>query len=165
MTRFGYWVESTVSRFAAMSRVARVRMVGFGLTVLAILAFAATMMRAELVQAVTGWTMDFGVHQVHDQMLFAFLWITLIIPIALMVYRPTRRVNATGDRPGAPGSEPPVTDPKDGCVLSASVPTADVLDAGDEGDGPDHQQGAPNRSDARRDGGIGDREDAQVGSR
>jgi hypothetical protein len=74
--------------------VAKVRFAAFTLVVLGILALAGLMMPNELAMAYTSWFEDFGVHQVHDQMIFAFLWIALIIPAALLLYHPTGRVNA-----------------------------------------------------------------------
>lgn len=86
--------EARVSRLGALSTAAKVRFAAFTLVVLGILAFAGLAMPNELAMAYTSWFVDFGVHQVHDQMLFAFLWITLVVPVALMLYHPTGRVNA-----------------------------------------------------------------------
>lgn len=86
--------ESSVSRLESLSTAAKVRFAAFTLVALGILAFAGLAMPNELAMAYTSWFEDFGTHQVHDQMLFAFIWLTLIIPVALMLYHPTDRVNA-----------------------------------------------------------------------
>lgn len=57
------------------------------------LALAALMMRAELLLAFTGWFEDLGVHQVHDMTIFGLLWVTIVVPMVLALYRPARRVN------------------------------------------------------------------------
>lgn len=59
----------------------------------ATLALAAVMMRSELAMAFTGWTTNLGTHQVHDLTLFSMLWIALVAPLALLLYRPVGRVN------------------------------------------------------------------------
>lgn len=86
--------EPRLSRLESLSTAAKVRFAAFTLVALGILAFAGLAMPNELAMAYTSWFEDFGVHQIHDQMLFAFIWLTLIIPVALMLYHPTERVNA-----------------------------------------------------------------------
>lgn len=86
--------EPTVSRLESLSTVAKVRFAAVTLVASGILALAGLMMPNELAMVYTGWFENFGVHQVHDQMLFAFIWIALIVPVALMLYHPTDRVNA-----------------------------------------------------------------------
>lgn len=81
------------TRFRELTTVGRARYVAFTAVVLASLGFVAVMIPAELALAVTGWFVDFGVHQVHDQMIFAFIWVALVVPMALLLHRPTRRVN------------------------------------------------------------------------
>lgn len=85
--------EATAHRFGSLSATGKARFAAFTLTALAAITVAALMMRTELAMIYTGWFMDFGIHQVHDQLLFSFLWIALIIPFALLLYRPTDRVN------------------------------------------------------------------------
>jgi hypothetical protein len=51
------------------------------------------MLNAELMLGITGWVADLGIHQVHDMTIFGLLWFALVIPLALLLYRPARRVN------------------------------------------------------------------------
>lgn len=59
----------------------------------ATLVLAGVMMRGELVLAFTGWFENLGPHQVHDMTIFGMLWLALVFPMALTLYRPVRRVN------------------------------------------------------------------------
>lgn len=77
----------------AETTLSRVRRGAFALVVLATLALAGVMMRAELLLALTGWTANLGTHQIHDLTIFSMLWIALLAPMALLLYRPLRRVN------------------------------------------------------------------------
>lgn len=81
------------SGLESLSTAGKARFAAFTLVALGALVVAAAMMRGELALAYTGWFQDFGVHQVHDQLLFTFLWIALVIPFALLCYHPTGRVN------------------------------------------------------------------------
>lgn len=75
------------------STMQRARQVGFALVAVATLGLAAVMMRAELLMAFTGWTEDLGIHQIHDLTIFSLLWIGVLAPMALALYRPKARVN------------------------------------------------------------------------
>lgn len=84
---------TTASRLGSLSTAGKARFGAFTLVVLGALVVAGAMMRSELAMVYTGWFQDFGVHQVHDQLLFTFLWIALVVPFALLLYHPTDRVN------------------------------------------------------------------------
>lgn len=71
----------------------RLRLGAFYLTTAATLVLAVVMMGRELLLAFTGWFVDLGIHQVHDLTIFALLWIALLAPMALLLYRPRSRVN------------------------------------------------------------------------
>lgn len=77
----------------SLSAAGKARFGAFTLVALGALVVAGAMMRGELAMVYTGWFQDFGVHQVHDQLLFTFLWIALVVPFALLLYHPTGRVN------------------------------------------------------------------------
>lgn len=85
--------ETPIARLESMSTRSKARFAAFTLVVLLGLALAGLMLRAELVMAATGWTQDLGIHQLHDQLIFAFLWLALVVPLALLLYHPTDRVN------------------------------------------------------------------------
>jgi hypothetical protein len=72
----------------------KARRLAFSVVAVATLVLAAVMMRGELVLAFTGWTQDLGMHQVHDMTIFGMLWIALLLPMALALYRPAQRVNS-----------------------------------------------------------------------
>lgn len=84
---------AAASGLESLSTAGKARFGAFTLVALGALVVAGAMMRNELALAYTGWFQDFGVHQVHDQLLFTFLWIALVIPFALLLYHPTGRVN------------------------------------------------------------------------
>lgn len=69
------------------------RLGAFSLVAVATLVLAAVMMRGELLLAFTGWFENLGIHQVHDMTIFGMLWIALLLPMALALYRPVGRVN------------------------------------------------------------------------
>jgi hypothetical protein len=71
----------------------RIRLGALYLATAATLVLAVLMMGRELSLAFTGWYVDLGIHQVHDLTLFAMLWIALLAPMALLLYRPRSRVN------------------------------------------------------------------------
>lgn len=86
--------ESSSSRFGALSTVGKVRFVAFTLAVLALLALNVVMTPPEVLAAsFVGWFGDPGVHQVHDMTVAALLWTAIVVPAALLLYHPTRRVN------------------------------------------------------------------------
>lgn len=70
------------------------RRVAFSLVAVATLVLAWTTIRGELALAVTGWTAAPDVHRVHDLTIFGTLWVVLVVPMALALYRPDDRVNA-----------------------------------------------------------------------
>lgn len=78
---------------ASVSTISRIKRVAFSLVAVGTLALAGVMLGGDLLMAFTGWVMDLGVHQVHDLILFTTLWIAVLIPMALLLYRPTDRVN------------------------------------------------------------------------
>lgn len=71
----------------------RLRLGAFYLATAATVVLALVMMTQELTMAFTGWFADLGIHQVHDLTLFSLLWIALLAPMALLLYRPRSRVN------------------------------------------------------------------------
>jgi membrane-bound metal-dependent hydrolase YbcI (DUF457 family) len=82
------------ARIGARSTVGRLRTAGFALAVLGLLALNLAMTPpAVLTAAATGWVQDLGSHQVHDMTVAAGLWIALVVPLVLLLYRPRERVN------------------------------------------------------------------------
>lgn len=71
----------------------KLRLGAFYLTAIATLVLAGLMLGEFLAMAFTGWVTDFGTHQVHDLTVFPLLWIALVVPMVLMLYRPASRVN------------------------------------------------------------------------
>lgn len=82
--------ESNVE--AEQSTRSKLRRAAFSLVALATLVLAGVMLGGELLLAFTGWTTDLGVHQVHDMVIFPMLWLTVLVPAAILLYRPARRV-------------------------------------------------------------------------
>lgn len=64
----------------------------FGATALS-LGVVLAMTYNELLMAFTAWFADLGIHQIHDLTLFSMLWLAVVLPLALLLYRPLRRVN------------------------------------------------------------------------
>jgi hypothetical protein len=81
-------------RFRSLDAVEKIRFVAFSMAVLGLLALNLLMTPpAVLLAGVTGWYQDLGTHQVHDMAIAAGLWIAVILPLVLLLYRPTNRVN------------------------------------------------------------------------
>lgn len=77
------------------SIVSTVRLAVFALAGLLLVGLNVALTPPEvLLAAVTGWDGAFGTHQVHDLTISAVLWVALLIPVALLAYRPRARVNA-----------------------------------------------------------------------
>ena len=87
--------EHDGSGFGSMSTAGKVRFTAFTLVALAIIAVNLAMTPAYLLAApITGWFQDLGVHQVHDMTVGTLIWLAFVVPMALMLYHPTDRVNA-----------------------------------------------------------------------
>lgn len=87
--------ENERSRLGSLSAAGKARFAAFTLVAAALLAVnALEMPRDLLVSPVTGWFQEMGIHQFHDMVLFATLWVGLFAAVALQLYRPTGRVNA-----------------------------------------------------------------------
>lgn len=83
------------SRLGSLSTLSKVRFAAFTLVALAIIAFNLVMTPTYLLAApVMGWFQDLGAHQVHDMTVGTLIWLAFIVPMALMLYHPTDRVNA-----------------------------------------------------------------------
>jgi hypothetical protein len=81
-------------RFRSLTAVETIRFAAFSIAVLGLLALNLLMTPpAVLLAGVTGWYQDLGTHQVHDMAIAAGLWIAVILPLVLLLYRPTNRVN------------------------------------------------------------------------
>jgi uncharacterized membrane-anchored protein YitT (DUF2179 family) len=81
-------------RFRALNAVEKIRFVAFSIAVLGLLALNLLMTPpAVLLAGVTGWYQDLGTHQVHDMAIAAGLWVAVILPLVLLLYRPANRVN------------------------------------------------------------------------
>lgn len=76
-----------------LDTVGKARRAAFYVVTVAILGLAALMLNAELALGITGWVADLGIHQVHDMTIFGLLWLALVVPVALLLYRPVTRVN------------------------------------------------------------------------
>lgn len=78
---------------SSMSTATKVRLAAFGVTAVALAALNLALTPPEvLLAAFTGWG-AFGIHQIHDQVISSLLWIVLLIPLAVLLYHPTKRVN------------------------------------------------------------------------
>ena len=76
-----------------LDTVGKVRRAAFYVVAVGTLGLAAFMLGGELLLGITGWLTDLGIHQIHDLTIFGLLWLALVVPLALLLYRPTRRVN------------------------------------------------------------------------
>lgn len=82
------------SRLKALDRTEKIRFGAFTLILLALLGLNVVMTPTEILTAAfTGWFQEFGIHQVHDMTVAAVLWLAFIVPIVLLLYHPTGRVN------------------------------------------------------------------------
>lgn len=82
------------STFGSLGTVAKVRLAAFTLVVAGMLAINFLMTPTEvLTPAFAGWFQDLGVHQIHDMTVAALVWLAFAVPLALLLYRPTKRVN------------------------------------------------------------------------
>lgn len=71
-----------------------VRFGAFSLVVLALLALNVVMTPPEILTApFVGWFGEVGIHQVHDMTVASMIWLLLIVPLLLLLYHPTGRVN------------------------------------------------------------------------
>lgn len=89
--------ESTApggSRLRSLSNVGKARFAAFTVVALALLALNVALTPPEVLSAAfVGWAEAFGSHQIHDMTVAAMLWMALIVPVALLLYHPTARVN------------------------------------------------------------------------
>lgn len=86
--------DSGGSTQGSLSTVARIRFAAFSLVVVGPLAFNFGGTPTEvLTAAFVGWFEDIGIHQVHDMTISAMIWLALVVPLALLLYHPSRRVN------------------------------------------------------------------------
>lgn len=82
------------SRLASLSTAEKIRFIAFTLVVLGMLALNFALTPTEvLTPAFTGWFQDLGIHQLHDMTVATLVWIALTVPLALILYHPTGRVN------------------------------------------------------------------------
>jgi hypothetical protein len=82
------------SRLASLSTAGKVRLAAFSFVALAIIALNLVMTPADLLMAaVNGWVGDLGDHQVHEMVVSALIWLGFVVPMVLLLYRPSRRVN------------------------------------------------------------------------
>ena len=82
------------SRLGSLSTAGKVRFAAFTLVALAIIATNLVMTPIYLlVSPATGWFQEMGIHQVHDMTVAALIWLAFIVPMALLLYHPTDRVN------------------------------------------------------------------------
>lgn len=73
----------------------KIRFIAFTLVVLGMLALNFVLTPPDvLTPTFTGWFEDLGTHQIHDMTVSALLWIAFTVPLTLLLYRPTDRVNA-----------------------------------------------------------------------
>lgn len=81
-------------RLSSLSTKAKVRFGVFSTVVLALLVLNVVMTPSNILTApFVGWFQDLGTHQVHDMTVAALIWLMLIVPLALLLYHPTKRVN------------------------------------------------------------------------
>ncbi|WP_255197276.1 hypothetical protein [Halorarius litoreus] len=73
--------------------VGKVRRAAFYVVAVGALGLAVFMLGGELLLGITGWVENLGIHQIHDLTIFGLLWLALVVPLALLLYRPARRVN------------------------------------------------------------------------
>lgn len=86
--------ETDESRLASLSTAGKIRLGAFTLVALAIIALNFVMTPADLLlAAINGWGRDLGDHQVHEMVVSALIWLAFVVPMALLVYHPSRRVN------------------------------------------------------------------------
>lgn len=85
------------SAFQELSTFGKIRLVGFSLVVLAVLGFAAFVLRELFSLLVLGWTADvgaeLGIHRLHV-MVIATVILTTLLGVAVQIYRPKRQVAA-----------------------------------------------------------------------
>lgn len=82
------------SRIGALSTESKARFVAFSFVVLALLGLNFVSTPSEVLTApFVGWFENLGVHQVRDMTVAALIWLVLIVPLALLLYHPSGRVN------------------------------------------------------------------------
>lgn len=87
--------DSTSSGTRTPGRLLTARRVAFSLVLLVLAGLNLVMApRALLVSPVMGWVQSMGPHQLHDMTIFATLWLAVLVPVALLLYRPRKHVNA-----------------------------------------------------------------------
>ncbi|WP_254273868.1 hypothetical protein [Haloarcula marina] len=86
--------EPRDERVGALGTAAKVRLAAFSIVAVAIIALNVVMTpRPVLLAFFLSWGGEFGIHQVHDMAISALLWAGLIVPLALVLYHPSERVN------------------------------------------------------------------------
>ncbi|AUV84498.1 hypothetical protein C2R22_23420 (plasmid) [Salinigranum rubrum] len=94
MTTINRSSDISGSRLGSLSTAGKIRFVAFTLVALAIIMTNLVMTPTYLlVSPATGWFQEMGIHQVHDMTVAALIWFAFIIPMALLLYHPTDRVN------------------------------------------------------------------------
>lgn len=76
-----------------LDTVGKARRAAFYVVAVGTLGLAVFMLNAELALGITGWVENLGIHQIHDMTIFGLLWLALVVPLALLLYHPARRVN------------------------------------------------------------------------
>jgi hypothetical protein len=86
--------ESTGSRLGSLTTVGKVRFGLFTLAALTLLGLNVLLVPSSaLTRVVLGFVQEFGVHQIHDMVGSAIVWLAFVVPLALLLYHPKERVN------------------------------------------------------------------------
>jgi hypothetical protein len=86
--------ESTGSRLGSLTTVGKVRFGLFTLAALLLLALNVLLVPSDsLTRVVLGFAQEFGVHQIHDMVGSAIVWLAFVAPLVLLLYHPRDRVN------------------------------------------------------------------------
>lgn len=86
--------ESTGSRLGSLTTVGKVRFGFFTLAALVLLALNVLLVPSTaLTRVVLGFVQEFGLHQIHDMVGSAIVWLAFVAPLVLLLYHPKERVN------------------------------------------------------------------------
>jgi hypothetical protein len=86
--------KSTGSRLGSLTTVGKARFGLFTLATLLLLALNVLLVPSSaLTRVVLGFVQELGVHQIHDMVGSAIVWLAFVAPLALLLYHPRDRVN------------------------------------------------------------------------
>lgn len=86
--------EPSGSRLSSLTTVGKVRFGLFTLAALLLLALNVLLVPSTaLTRVALGFVQEFGLHQIHDMVGSAIVWLAFVAPLVLLLYHPKERVN------------------------------------------------------------------------